>query len=258
MIPVIVLNLLRDTDRRTWMDGHLRSLGIPYTLAHGIDGRTIPDDEVARHRATFRRGYIRDMTRGELGCALAHLGLFRRIAAGPDPFVCTMEDDIEISTAVLAFLEETTLRLLPPFDVLRLFATGERRHRAAWKVAAAHRHSVVVPLRAGWGMHAQVITRAGAAKLAGWPITAPIDGIYHDYPPRGLRIMEIRPSLIRRLDFGSNTLVGLMRPAKKTYWYRLRAEGYRTKRLLRTRMHFVRTWGLRGLYGLVRSRHHVP
>jgi GR25 family glycosyltransferase involved in LPS biosynthesis len=248
VIPVLVLNLPHDAERRRWMDGHLRSLDIPYELVEGVDGRTLPDAVAAPHLRSFSRGYGREMTRGELGCALSHLMLFRRIAAGPDEFVCTMEDDIRVSRAVQPFLDEALLRSLPPFDVLRLFSIENRRCKPAWSIAHMQDRRVVVPLRAGWGTQAQIITRAGAAKMADWNITAPIDGIYHDCPPRELRIMEVRPSLIQRLDhFGSNTAPP--RPVR-TLGMKLRSEGYRLKRLLLTRTHFVRTWGLPGIVGL--------
>ena len=233
------------------MDGHLGSLDIPYELVEGVDGRTVPEAAAAPHLRSFSRGYGREMTRGELGCAISHLMMFRRIAAGADEFVCTMEDDINISRATLPFLDEAVLRSLPPFDVLRLFSVQNRRCKPAWSLGSLQDRSIVVPLRAGWGMQAQVISRAGAAKMADWPITAPIDGIYHDCPPPELRIMEVRPSLIRSLDFESNTR---MRRPEQTPWVRLRSEAFRIKRLLLTRMHFVGTWGLSGIIGLVRSR----
>jgi glycosyl transferase, family 25 len=233
------------------MAGHLGSLDIRYELVEGVDGRTVPEAVAAPHLRSFRRGYGREMTRGELGCAISHQLLFRRIAAGADEFVCTMEDDISISRATLPYFDEEVLRSLPPFDVLRLFSVQIRRCKPAWSIASLQDRSIVVPLRAGWGTQAQIITRAGAAKMANWSITAPIDGIYHDCPPPDLRIMEVRPSLIRALDFDTNTR---MRRPEQTPWVKLRSEAFRIKRLLLTRMHFVGTWGLGGIIGLVRSR----
>jgi GR25 family glycosyltransferase involved in LPS biosynthesis len=251
MIPVWVMNLARDTERRALMTTRLDRLGIRHEIVPGVDGRALGAHKVAEYNVAFRRGFNRDITRGELGCALAHLDFFRRIANGPDPLVCTMEDDIGLSEDIPQFLQEETLRTLPPFDVLRLFATGMRRHQTAWKVATTHNHDVVVPLRSGWGTQAQIISRNAAALLAEWPIIAPIDGIYHDYPPRGLRIMEVRPSLVERRDLGSNTAGARSKPAKKSILSILRAESYRLRRKLATRRHFIETWGLRGLIGLM-------
>jgi hypothetical protein len=131
------------------------------------------------------------------------------------------------------------------------FSVESRRYKTAWSIACVQDRSIVVPLRTGWGTQAQIITRTGAAKMADWRITAPIDGSYHDCPPPELCIMEVRPSLIRPLDFDSNTL---MRGPEQTPWIKLRAEAFRIKRLLLTRIHFVRTWGLSGIVGLFRNQ----
>src|SRR5262249_17530473 len=114
MIPVLVINLPRDGERRSAMDSHLRSLGIPHAFVSAINGRELPDEGVAPHRQSFRRGHGREPTLGEIGCALSHLHLFRLIADGDHEFVCTMEDDIELSPAALPLLDEATLRSLPP------------------------------------------------------------------------------------------------------------------------------------------------
>ena len=84
MIPVLVLNLPRDAERRRWMNDHLRSLDIRYERVEAIDGHAVPDAEAAPHLHSFSKGYGREMTRGELGCAFSHLMLFRRIAAGAE------------------------------------------------------------------------------------------------------------------------------------------------------------------------------
>ena len=49
------------------MNGHLRSLDIRYELVQAVDGRAVPDAEAATHLRSFRKGYGREMTRGELG-----------------------------------------------------------------------------------------------------------------------------------------------------------------------------------------------
>jgi glycosyl transferase family 25 len=259
VIPVLVLNLPRDSERRAWIGGHLRALGVSFEIADAIDGRAIPDHEAAQHRKNFRRHHGREATPGEIGCALSHLRLFRLIADGADEFVCTMEDDVELSSKALPLLDERTLRSLPPFDVLRLYSIEHRQDRLAWEVSKFDGRGVVAPLRAGWGLYTQVLTRAGAEKIADLPITGPIDNmVYFDRPPFGLRILEIRPGLVRRLDLGSN-MSG--RPAArivKSLHDRMAA--LRRDILLPARawLNFAMTWGPSGCRGLLRSRYRPP
>jgi GR25 family glycosyltransferase involved in LPS biosynthesis len=247
MISVLVLNLQRDAARRAWMREHLSALHIPYRFVPGIDGRTIPDDAALPVMDLFRRSYGREMTRGELGCARAHLELIRQIASGDDPLVCVLEDDIELTHATRAFLHELVLSRIPPFDVLRFYSHHHRQRHAAWHQATVLGRAVVAPFRAGWGTYAQVYTREGARKLADRPIVAPIDGmLYYDCPLPGLRILEIRPSLVHMRGMGSNT----------EGWSN--AGNYikrKVKYPLMARAHFLRTWGMPGVLGLMRSRY---
>ena len=247
MIPVRVLNLPRDSARRAWMHEQLTALQIPHSFVSGIDGHAIPDDTALPAMDLFRAAYGREMTRGELGCACAHLELIRQIAAGDDPLVCAMEDDIELTYAARAFLHELVLSRIPPFDVLRLFSNNHRQRHAAWHQATILGRAVVAPFRTGWGMYAQVYTREGARKLVDRPIVAPIDGmVYYDCPPPGLRILEIRPSLVHMRDMGSST----------SGWSN--TGNYikmKVKNPVMARAHFLRTWGMLGVVGLMRSRY---
>jgi glycosyl transferase, family 25 len=256
VIPVLVLNLPRDFERREWMTAHLGSFGICYLLTSGVDGRAVPDHEALPYMASFRRGHGRDMTRGELGCALTYLQLFKRIACGPDPLVCVMEDDIELLPSVLPFLNESTLGRLPEFDILRLFSVEHQQRRSAWKVGTCNGHSIVVPVRAGWGTHAQVFSRLGARKLIDRPITGPIDNmIYYDRPPFGLHILEVRPSLVVRRDFGTHMSDRPRGRRSLPLGARIMGIGRDIYRPVRARLHFAATWGPRGLYGLILSRY---
>jgi hypothetical protein len=91
------------------------------------------------------------------------------------------------------------------------------------------------------------------------PITGPIDNmIYYDRPPLGLRILEVRPSLVIPRDFGTHM-------GDRPKGRRSLPLGARIVTLwrdiyqpLRARLHFVATWGPRGLYGLIRSRYRPP
>jgi len=249
MIPVLVLNLARDKDRRTWMHEQLIALQIPHTFMAGIDGLAIPDDAALPAMDLFHRTYGREMTRGELGCARAHLELIRRVASGDNPLVCVMEDDIEVTHATRAFLHELVLARMPPFDVLRLYSNSHRQRHAAWHQATVLGRAVVAPFRTGWGMYAQVYTHEGARKLADRPIVAPIDGmLYYDCPPPGLRILEIRPSLVHLRDMGSSTIGWKPGDYLKT----------KVKHPLVARAHFLQTWRMAGLLGLMRSRYRPP
>jgi hypothetical protein len=89
-------------------------------------------------------------------------------------------------------------------------------------------------------------------------IAAPIDNmVYCDWPPFGFRILEIRPSLVERLDMPTNirdrpkrgrrNLDECLAALVKDFYLPLRA-----------RLNFAVTWGLSGINRLARARYSQP
>jgi GR25 family glycosyltransferase involved in LPS biosynthesis len=254
MIPVYVINLPSDAERREHMAAQLGGLGLPYRLWRGIDGRAISPQDAKPYMDRVRSIYGRALTLGELGCALAHLSVAKQIVDDESPFACVMEDDIVTSPDALPFLEEETLGNLPPFDVLRLFSNQHRQHKLAWQLTTMNGRGIVAPFRCGWGMYAQVYSRNGAHRIATLPVTGPIDGaLYYDAHVPGLRILEVRPSLIQLRCFESNTSGWQAWPQSPSLIV--------NERLLRpvsAWANFCRTWGMAGITGLIQSRYQMP
>ena len=249
MIPTLVLNLARDIKRREWMSGHLGSLGISHQFIDAVNGFEMHEECMRDDVDRFRRHHGRSITLGELGCARSHLKIARMIADGPDPFVCVLEDDIELRLETVGFLDEHLLTNLPRFDLFRLYSLPWRQKRPAWQRATVNGHTIVAPLKSSYGTQAQIYSREGARKVGGLSITAPIDCMIYTEALIGLRIFEVRPSLVNHLtsDFESTIPDSARDPAIHTFWSKV----YRP---LLPRIHFLRTWGLPGLMGLIRYR----
>ncbi|MBR3085715.1 MAG: glycosyltransferase family 25 protein [Kiritimatiellae bacterium] len=93
------INLDRRPERRAFMERQFERLGLECERVEGGDGRAMPEAErekaVSRFRWWCARGYrARD---GEIGCALSHQSVYRRMVAEKIPFACILEDDIELS-----------------------------------------------------------------------------------------------------------------------------------------------------------------
>jgi len=94
---IVVITIASATDRQAGMTSLLKSLGIPFDFHFGRDCRATSVDELiergdydamSRSR-TGRPG----MTAGEIGCALSHRDVAKRIASGTDARVLVLEDD---------------------------------------------------------------------------------------------------------------------------------------------------------------------
>jgi GR25 family glycosyltransferase involved in LPS biosynthesis len=95
-VPVKVVNLDRRPDRWTRMVEELAAAGLRrYTRVPARDGRALraADEELFLFREN-RFGW----RRGVIGCALSHMGLWRDLAASPDPGAAwlILEDDVRL------------------------------------------------------------------------------------------------------------------------------------------------------------------
>lgn len=256
-IPVVVLNLKSSPDRRAKIGARLDALGIAHRFFDAIDGRKLPADELERLAPPAALLFNQPLKAGEIGCAASHLAAIRDIANGADAFVCTLEDDAELSSPDIArFLDPALLTELPPFDVLRFVSDPERWRMPAWPVAHVDDRGIYAMARPGWGLQGQVISRAGARKIAAQvsAIRAPIDfALYHDCHVQGLRVLEVRPGLIehdRKLAepaLMQLSVIGNRPPPDKSRMSaaeRWRLRGWRWRRKAMAVTGFFRVWGV--------------
>jgi GR25 family glycosyltransferase involved in LPS biosynthesis len=178
-VPVKVINLDRRPDRWARMVDGLTAAGLRrYTRVAGRDGRDVlptdPDLDLFRgNRFGWRRGVI--------GCALSHLGLWRALAACPDPGAAwlILEDDVRLSADFLAQWSrrhDEAGEVDPHWDILCLGVHVDARAAGPAGALAAsgagprprvERLTGPLPGVLG-GTFAYVLRRAGAWKLLEW------------------------------------------------------------------------------------------
>jgi glycosyl transferase family 25 len=251
-IPVVVIGLPTNEIRRAQMRTRLDALAVRHRFFDATDGRLVAPD--ARERVAPQAALLfdRPLNIGELGCAMSHLAAIAEIAAGPDAFVCVIEDDVIPAADFGRFLEPELLRALPPFDVLRLVSDPERWKFPAWQVAQAHGRGIYAMARPGWGTHGLLYSRDGARKITARlkVLRAPIDHVlFHDCHVAGLRVLEVRPPPIEH-DWDAASEIGIrQRPDRSdlTFAGRLRRSIQRRQRKLMVVRSFIAAWGLAGL-----------
>jgi GR25 family glycosyltransferase involved in LPS biosynthesis len=261
VIPVIVISLVRSTDRRAAMAPHLASLGIPFQFFDAIDGSTLTADQVrAACRRPNPRRYGQYLLPAEVGCIASFHTVCERIARGGDEFVCVLEDDITIDPRATVFLDPATLRKLPRFDILRI-----QQGSAQWlPVDTLGPFTIRAPYRPRYGMQAQIFARSGAAKLASalaipW---MPCDMMaYCDGLVRNLCILEIDPPLaLHPPEDTAQTTIDPdgVRPGdaerrkSASLRQRWRRTAYEYAARLRVLRNFISQWGLLALLRLER------
>ena len=107
-MKVFVINLDRNADRLTFVSRQLAEQGVAFERFAAVDGRALDPAERKRcysHvRALLDRGY--GLRAGELGCALSHVNIYRRMVAEGLEMACVLEDDVTLAPEFAMVLNE--------------------------------------------------------------------------------------------------------------------------------------------------------
>lgn len=98
-IPVFIISLLSSTERRSRMTKLLTEKGINFTFFNAVDGRefnTKDLNEIRDKTSYFKKQRKRNLSKGEIGCALSHINLYKHIIDNDIEFALIFEDDIDI------------------------------------------------------------------------------------------------------------------------------------------------------------------
>lgn len=204
--PVWIISLERARERRETVTRGFRDLRLPFELIPAVDGRNLTATERRRYsrwRALFTIG--RDMTAGDIGCALSHLGVYERMVAQDVPEVLVVEDDVTPLPELVDVLEARAA-LPPDWQVLTLhslFASSAPRPLA--QPPLADRFRVCTYDRIPFGTQCYLARRSAALRLLAVadPVRMPADELLFRRRPAGLRVYGIEPSPVVHADLGS-------------------------------------------------------
>jgi glycosyl transferase family 25 len=109
-LPIYVLSLLGDEERRQPLLSSLDVLKVRYKVILGVDGRRgLPSEfeaEINRAAAEARHG--RQLTDGEFACALSHRKIYQSILDENLLGALILEDDIIVDGRLIEFLQTRT------------------------------------------------------------------------------------------------------------------------------------------------------
>lgn len=94
-MKVFVINLDRNAGRLAAVSKRLAERGVTFERFPGVDGRALDPAERRRVYSPVRTAFVRGhgLLPGELGCALSHLGVYRKMVDDGLDVVCVLEDD---------------------------------------------------------------------------------------------------------------------------------------------------------------------
>lgn len=237
-LPIIVINLDRDTDRLAHMQAQLLRLGLPFERFPALRGDALPAD-LARYFPFGAR-----LSPGEIGCYASHLAILQRVAAGRTP-VLVLEDDVGLPDDLPHALNALVSALAQHWDIVRLSYHTKLTARPLAQLGAG-RHLVRyshVPTTTG----AYLISPRGARKfLAEKPRSLPIDHDLRRVWEWDLDTYGVSPPLVRDGVLGQSSIDALSPNGRACAYRRMRKPSYGIKRI----RHELRDFGWSGWLGV--------
>lgn len=204
-MKVLLINLDRDKERMASIDGQLKKLGIDYERVSGVYGKELPRNDFARSFNSFRWWCAmgRPVAPAEIGCALSHYNIYRRMVNDENlNYCCILEDDVELSphfTSTLQVIEKYIDPAKPQVIIL-----NDHQHRYAGLEPGVH-HSRF----GGTCTDGYVLTRVAARNLleANLPVIVPCDTWGRWVRQGRIELYHAVPAVVRQMQdiFGSST-----------------------------------------------------
>jgi len=172
-----VINLAKDVARREQIAAGLQRLGLDHEVFPAIRGDALSDEALAELYDAAAAARVRHpMTRGEIGCALSHLGVYRLVVERGLPCALVLEDDARPGDDLPRILAEVEplMRVDTP-QVVLLNCVKLTSYFSTRRLDAGH---VLAPVLDGtWGAHGYVLNQAAARSLSAAlrPVRLPAD-----------------------------------------------------------------------------------
>ncbi|THD52615.1 glycosyltransferase family 25 protein [Enterobacteriaceae bacterium ML5] len=150
-MKIFVINLARSTERRASIEHQLKQFNLDYEIFEAVDGAQLSYAEIMRDTKPLNYA----ISCGEIGCALSHIGIYKKIVAQNIPEALILEDDalitsqtadtltwlssLNISKPTVTLLTETT-----HYISKKLHVTNDDSHSVCSVLEAACSHGYVV------------------------------------------------------------------------------------------------------------------
>lgn len=246
-LGIWLINLPRDTGRRTAMERQLAALGLDWRLFEGVDGRAQRDVLLrAADEAAYRRNMGSTLLPGHLGCYASHLAVWEKFIASDREIALILEDDVVFHDDFLEALS-TALAGRDHWDVVRFNAIRAKLPVTQGMLGRYRLNAYVGPFT---GNAAYLIKRDVAARLLPGlrPQTRALDHelnrfFLHDYRQYGLEPFASHPD-----DGNVSSITGVgFGDVRKFPWYRrLPHYGLKAANYLRRFFYLLRKGALPG------------
>ncbi len=175
-LPIWVLNLRRDQERRRFMSGQMQRLGLDFAFVPAVDKRELTERDLTHYSATAALLEMgRELGQGEIACALSHARIWKRIVTEGHAEVLVLEDDVRPGTGLKGIIENRD-KLPAGYDFIN-FTTPVGQTPFGEAISDNYRAAKHHYWASSTG--AYLLSRKGAQKLlaCAFPIRFPADNL---------------------------------------------------------------------------------
>jgi glycosyl transferase family 25 len=171
-IPIFVVNLKQDIEKKRYMQklSHDKSLDFRYIKA--VYGKDLSDSEIEKvyNKKVSIKNNGRELTKGEIGCALSHISIYKKIIEDNIKNAIIFEDDITITDNFISVIN--SIKNLPQdWELILLGYYSQVSNELESKSSLRKRKKIFKNIKAvrlvqiAYGTHGYMINQKGAKKL---------------------------------------------------------------------------------------------
>ena len=195
-MKIFVINLDDETERMAAVDSQLCNFGLQYFRISAVDARKQSEAWLTASVNHFRWWCIvgRPIRIGEIGCAMSHYAIYKKMQQDDLKVACVLEDDVildEKFSAALEFVERNADASRPQVFLLSNHTTGVIDDNADCHIVAC---------RSDMYTEGYVITRTAAKALLGAniPMQTPCDWWGRWVKQRIIELYHVFPTVCRQ------------------------------------------------------------
>ncbi|MDR1818550.1 MAG: glycosyltransferase family 25 protein [Puniceicoccales bacterium] len=203
-VPIFVINLPSDAERLRSIETQLRALALDFRVQEAVRGSALSDSDMRRlydgeKAVSFKRPLARELTRAEIGCALSHLAVYKKLEEENLDCALILEDDAQLFQEVPVVLERLVSKIKSDSASIVLL-TRARNYRRWGTVPLDYARKLVFlpPCRRWDGAHGYFITRKTAKILSEklFPVWSVADDFNQFQEEFGITLMAVVPYCI--------------------------------------------------------------
>lgn len=123
---IFVINLQRSSERRKYIQTHLKKKGLEFEIIEGVDGRTLSKEDFNKKcDINIIKQEPVWLNRGAIGCALSHLQIYQRMVSEGIESALIMEDDLVLPDKIKIIIEEIEPKIKESELILLFYASSK-------------------------------------------------------------------------------------------------------------------------------------